>query len=158
MSTYFRILVSEFYNLKTCLQGEGVTSDQSNSSGLLLMVWDTSRRMIWRHAISIFIRNKGNGSPALVQPEVQLVGNFEDIAPMDFTCTRCHQRAWRFSPGESGTRVLRSRAEDSTDYITTALLLSRDATKVKHRLKLRKNFSLQKVFFFFHISFSRNSS
>ena len=38
--------------------------------GLLLMVWDTSLRIVQRHAITILIFNGGDGSPALVLAEV----------------------------------------------------------------------------------------
>ena len=36
-------------------------------------VWDSSRRMIGRHAIAILIRHEGDGSPTLIPPEVWFV-------------------------------------------------------------------------------------
>ena len=46
---------------------------------LLLTVWDSSLRMIWKHAITIFIRHGRENTPALVSPEVEfereLTGN-----------------------------------------------------------------------------------
>ena len=39
-------------------------------NGILLTVWDSSIRMIRSHAITILIRHGGDGSPALVLPEV----------------------------------------------------------------------------------------
>ena len=43
---------------------------QELQNGLLQMVWDSSLRMIRRHAITILFRPGGDGSPTLVPPEV----------------------------------------------------------------------------------------
>ena len=48
----------------------GLMSGLNNASGLLPTVWDSSRRMIGRHALATLIHNGGDDSPALVPPEV----------------------------------------------------------------------------------------
>ena len=45
-------------------------------SELLAKVWNSSLRMVQRHAITILIFHGGNGSPALVPPQINQTGNW----------------------------------------------------------------------------------
>ena len=105
-----------------------LTSDWDNASGLLPTVWDSSRKMIRRHAIAIFIRktifirNAIFILPCFGNPRgIIWMGTWKTLHLRRILCVPgAISVHGGFSPGKPRTRAIRSRDQDTTDWITAA--------------------------------------
>ena len=99
--------------------GLGLTSGYSNESGLLPTVWNSSRGMIRRHAVAIFIRHEENGSSALVPPKVKFGQKLGGYYTHDGFYM--HQVPLAFMAVFRQASLPVPGAEDSTDWATMTL-------------------------------------